>query len=118
MLREVRIPDVAPAERPIRPGCLSMCAGDFVEVYSKPDQVIFAFFPHSRRRKWETRATSTSQAHRMHIHDDGCLLDVGLGLHASTLLGLAVSRLLLIRGWGALVPAGGLVGRRDDPVLH
>jgi hypothetical protein len=39
MLREVRVPDTHPAERPIRPGCLSMCAGDFVEVYSKAEQV-------------------------------------------------------------------------------
>jgi len=51
MLREVRVPDMAPAERPIRPGCLSMCAGDFVEVYSKPDQVILKLtlrvpYPH------------------------------------------------------------------------
>ena len=32
------MPDVHPAELVQRPGLLSMCAGDFVEVYSAPDQ--------------------------------------------------------------------------------
>jgi hypothetical protein len=67
MLREVRIPDVAPAERPIRPGCLSMCAGDFVEVYSKPDQVILHLFPtpadENMGNSSHLHLTSTSDAH-------------------------------------------------------
>ncbi|KAK3239313.1 hypothetical protein CYMTET_50752, partial [Cymbomonas tetramitiformis] len=38
-LREAKVPDVLPADLPIRPGALSMCAGDFVEVYGAPDQI-------------------------------------------------------------------------------
>lgn len=37
-LRGVTIPDVHPATLVQRPGLLSMCAGDFVEVYSAQDQ--------------------------------------------------------------------------------
>ena len=32
------MPDVHPGDLVQRPGLLSMCAGDFVEVYSEPDQ--------------------------------------------------------------------------------
>ena len=35
---QVSIPDVHPGDLVQRPGLLSMCAGDFVEVYSEPDQ--------------------------------------------------------------------------------
>lgn len=35
---QVSVPDVHPAELIQRPGLLSMCAGDFVEVYSALDQ--------------------------------------------------------------------------------
>ena len=35
---QVSVPDVYPGDLIQRPGLLSMCAGDFVEVYSKPDQ--------------------------------------------------------------------------------
>ena len=31
-------PDVPACEAGIQPGCMSMCAGDFVEVYGAPDQ--------------------------------------------------------------------------------
>ena len=37
-LVQVSVPDVHPAALVQRPGLLSMCAGDFVEVYSAPDQ--------------------------------------------------------------------------------
>ncbi|KAG2448211.1 hypothetical protein HYH02_006796 [Chlamydomonas schloesseri] len=36
-LRAVAVPDVVPSEMVQGPGLLSMCAGDFVEVYSSPD---------------------------------------------------------------------------------
>ncbi|GLC38668.1 hypothetical protein PLESTB_000458200 [Pleodorina starrii] len=36
-LRPVAVPDVVPGEVVAGPGLLSMCAGDFVEVYSAPD---------------------------------------------------------------------------------
>ena len=35
---QVTVPDVHPAALVQRPGLLSMCAGDFVEVYSAQDQ--------------------------------------------------------------------------------
>ena len=35
---QVSVPDVHPADLVQGPGLLSMCAGDFVEVYSAPDQ--------------------------------------------------------------------------------
>ena len=35
---QVTVPDTLPAELVQQPGLLSMCAGDFVEVYSAPDQ--------------------------------------------------------------------------------
>jgi len=35
---QVTVPDVHPAALVQKPGLLSMCAGDFVEVYSAPDQ--------------------------------------------------------------------------------
>ena len=37
-LVQVGVPDVHPAAMVQRPGLLSMCAGDFVEVYSAQDQ--------------------------------------------------------------------------------
>jgi carnosine N-methyltransferase len=49
MLREVRIPDVLPSDLPAA-NLMSMCAGDFVEVYSKAenkaafDVVVTCFF--------------------------------------------------------------------------
>mmetsp|Transcript_23039 Transcript_23039/g.38568 ORF Transcript_23039/g.38568 Transcript_23039/m.38568 type:complete len:401 (+) Transcript_23039:124-1326(+) len=36
--RSVLVPDMLPCQQPIKPGNLSMCAGDFVEVYGHPDQ--------------------------------------------------------------------------------
>ena len=36
-LQEVRVPDRAPPEFSLPEGYMSMCAGDFVEVYSQPD---------------------------------------------------------------------------------
>lgn len=39
MLRAVQVPDILPSGQPILPGCLSMCAGDFVDVYRTKDQV-------------------------------------------------------------------------------
>mmetsp|Transcript_26947 Transcript_26947/g.66051 ORF Transcript_26947/g.66051 Transcript_26947/m.66051 type:complete len:296 (+) Transcript_26947:767-1654(+) len=36
-LRAVPVPDVAPCEAGIVPGCMSMCAGDFVEVYGQAE---------------------------------------------------------------------------------
>ena len=38
-LRRVPIPDLPACEAGIQPGCMSMCAGDFVEVYGAPEQV-------------------------------------------------------------------------------
>lgn len=35
---QVGVPDVHPGDLVQRPGLLSMCAGDFVEVYSEPQQ--------------------------------------------------------------------------------
>lgn len=49
-LRGVSIPDLAAAEAPLRPGLLSMCAGDFLEVYGGStsrgqfDAVLTCFF--------------------------------------------------------------------------
>ena len=38
-LRAAPVPDVPACAAGIQPGCMSMCAGDFVEVYGAPDQV-------------------------------------------------------------------------------